>query len=196
MQDPFGPTSYPNILPPGNTNGVGPTFPLSTMRPMLPNMAPPQNFVQPDMSQPATVGGYNLQNPPGGPENNQTPDIFTQIKNIVGGAFGAVGSFLDADKHWIAHPIYEGVFHPDQLISATMNFAGQSDHSPAKLVDLINEQYERNDDPGLMKFAGDIAFDPLTYLSSGVIKGIQLGGELGIAGKSLIVPGLKDIPIA
>ena len=186
MDNPFGPTSYPNILPPQNGMGLGPTFPLSTM---LPNVPMP---TQPDMSQPATLGMNNLQNPPGGPTNNQTPDIFTQIKNMVGGAFGAVGSFLDADKHWIAHPIYEGVFHPDQLINATMQFAGQGDHTPGKLVDLINEQYERNNDPGIAKFAGDIAFDPLTYLSSGVIKGIQVGADIG----KIAIPGIRDIPLA
>src|SRR6516162_5445479 len=174
-----------------NGLGVGPTFPLSTTQPMLPNVPTPMS-IQPGMSQPATLGMNNLQNPPGGPENNQSPDIFTQIKNMVGGAFGAVGSFLDADKHWIAHPIYEGVFDPDQLINATMQFAGQGDHTPGKLVDLINEQYERNNDPGIAKFAGDIAFDPLTYLSSGVIKGIQVGAYFFFQAED----GIRDIPLA
>src|SRR5215831_9603179 len=197
MDNPFGPTSYPNIQPPmSNGMGLGPTFPTQPMLGRLPNLPDYSTgnlpFIQPDMSQPASVNGQNLQNPPGGPSNNQSPDIFTQIKNIVGGAFGAVGSFLDADKHWIAHPIYEGVFHPDQLLTATMQFGGQGDHTPAKLIDLINEQYEKNNDPGILKFAGDIAFDPLTYLSSGVIKGVQVGADIG----KVAIPGLRDIPLA
>lgn len=204
---PFGPMSYPGINPP-DPNAVPIQAPQPIIGPMppapfFPNVnapiQPPQQnpiYVQPDSTNPAQIQ-HAIQSPPGAEQDNQNPDIFTDIKNMVGGAFGAIGSALDADKHWVVHPIYEGLLHPDQVLDAGIQFWNQPDHSLGSYFNLINEQYQNNQDAGIEKFAGDIAFDPLTYLSSGVLKAAQVGGDLTVAGKTLAsIPGVADIPVA
>lgn len=199
-QNPFGPTSYPGILPPTvSQDSYVPDQSLNAQyqfpqTPYLQGNGPallPQPYKQPNLSQEYTqLNG--VQPPPGAKQPNprDNPDFLTEVKNLVGGAFSAVGSVLDAEKKVTAIPIYETLFHPDQVGQAILQYGAGPDHSPGALINLIHEQFENNSDPGLAKFLGELAFDPLTYLGSGEIKAIREGGQ--ILGRT--IPGLVDIP--
>src|SRR5262252_3753925 len=124
-QNPFGPTSYPGILPPTvSQDSYVPDQSLNAQyqfpqTPYLHGNGPallPQPYKQPNLSQEYTqLNG--VQPPPGAEQPNprDNPDFLTEVKNLVGGAFSAVGSVLDAEKKVTAIPIYETLFHPDQV---------------------------------------------------------------------------------
>lgn len=167
-----GPTSLPGLLAPQ----ISP-----------PNVPPPQV----NLPNATPINTSVFQNP----QPSANTDFLANVREFGGSIIQGGLNVVDAPAHFIARPAFELLSEP--MVFGEMLKAGEGDF--LKTVSLLNEAFERNKAPGVVKFAGELALDPLTYLSAGTLKAATSAKYIkpliaalpgGAAGVDLAVRGL------
>jgi hypothetical protein len=132
--------------------------------PVIPKPADPNNQ-SPTDTPPSTTAIADSGDVPG--------DFLKVVRDTVGGiAHGALDA-LGVTNYLVAQPAYMELMHPLETNLGLIRGAAKG-QSP---FETINQMYQESDDPGLIKFLGATALDPLTY-----------AGGLGLAGKAAQIP--------
>lgn len=191
MIDPsqLGQFPYPGIFQPGTIPGqIGGLFgaqPALSNGLVLPPSVNSGLFRQTGVALPtippavATTGtnpppAAPVESPPtvGLPPTDST-DAFAGIRAAGGGFLSAIGNILGASSHFIARPGFELLTEPQAVMQAFGENVVQNQGDPFKFINLLNEKFEENKAPGIVKIAGEMALDPLTYASAGPVKAIS-----------------------
>jgi hypothetical protein len=190
--DSFGYNSAPRV----SSFGGAPYAPVNQ------NVPPPT--VSPS-NPPLTMPG--VQGPSGTdittPQSKGSNGFLDVVGNVLGGMAHGIGDVLNAPSYYVANPLAElvsfspsydplGTLEAGQEIFQNAKTFGetggrQGSINPMDIFPILNRKFEENPAPGINKFVGSMAFNPLTYLSSGTLEATQVG---------LLAAGIKGTGIA
>jgi hypothetical protein len=121
-------------------------------------------------------------------------DFLSTVRDTIGGVARGALDVLGTGQYLVARPLYEQLAHPQSFQDAMTETADKIMRGEANLktpFDVLSRKFEEEQDPGIAKFVGEVAFDPTTYLGLGEIGAVaKLAGKVPLAGH-LLEPAVK-----
>jgi hypothetical protein len=149
-----------------------------------PGLVPPPALNQVPASAPSVTPDQIPQQPSSQlpPANTDNGDFLQTVRQVGGNILGGALDVIDLPAKIVARPAFEFLTQPQVAIQKV----GEGGFDIWKDINLLNEAFKENQAPGLVKFLGEAALDPLTYLTA--------GGATAVSKSRLVAPLLKNIP--